>query len=904
MADTYKILDLDIDYNKLVKSTTDAKQKVTELKAAMAQLKAENKQGTDEFVKLETELKSASNELRVNQKILTDLTSANNAQTASVEQLRKVLSVVSAQWAQLSEEERNNTSEGQRLSEQKLKLTNQLKQLEAATGDNRRNVGNYTQSLVEAGKQMGIFGGTFGGILNTMSDMKSSLEAVKGGFKGAEGGANGFGRALIATGIGAVVVIIGLLVSWLSKLDPVMDKVEQATAGLGAAISVVKNTIIGFITNIKDVGDAVNKLGNFLLHPIESIASLGKEMAVAAKEAYNLKDAQQQLADAQSINEVATAKANQQIKELILQSRNRSLSESERIALLQKADKIDKERFDRNMALALEEEIYKQAEIKNKARLNAQEEKLLKDNGTAYANELLNKGRIRQEDFDNYKSMELKKISVLEQGTQLQEKIQNQQDALYEKAKAKQEAAQRAAEEAERKKLDAIKKSHEQIIKSMDDELALMEAMAGKERATNAEIVKIYQQRAAILQKQREFGIISEKRYQAELIKLQDEYVAESQARLAKLSDARIKKFEDELAVFKLLHESKLQDGQLLTDELIAQEVKRLIQIKDLEEQAQFEKYVSGKITAQEYLAYQLEADKQFLKQQDVLYTEHKQQLADAKAIDLANDLELKKLQGASEYDLQREQLQRQYDAEIAQANKLGADTQKIKQKFAEANRKIDKAEKDNQLKLAGDALGHISELLGKNTAAGKAAAIAQATINTYLGVSQVIAAPPSGPEPFNTIIKAVSIATTIGTGIANVAKIAAIKAERGGKFGTVGGNYHSAGGTVYHGSDGNVIEMERDENFYVLNRKASKQINALSALNEYYGGVSFGTPITGGHFASGGMVGQNTIMPDISEQIAQGVAQGIKDFKAVVAVEDIITGVDNKVSLVDGSNI
>ena len=901
MADTYKILDLDIDYSKLVKSTTDAKQKVTDLKTAMAQLKAENKQGTDEYVKLESELKSASNELRVNQKVLTDLTSANNAGTASVEQMRKLLSVVSVQWAQLSEEERANTAEGQRLSEQKLKLTNQLKQLETATGDHRREVGNYKQSIIDAGKQMGIFGGTFGGILNTMSDMKSSLEAVKGGFKGAEGGANGFGRALIATGIGAIVVIIGLLVKWLSKLDPVMDKVEQATAGLGAAISVVKNTIINFISGIKDLGDAVNKLGNFLLHPIESITNLGKEMAVAAKEAYNLKEAQQQLADAQSINEVATAKANQQIKELIVQSKNRSLTEAERTAKLKEADRLERESFDTRMALALQEEIYKQAEIKNKARLNAQEEKLLKDNGTAYANELLNKGRIMQEDYDKYKSMELAKISILDESTQRQEKIQNQQDALYEKAKAKQEAAKRAAEEAERKKQDAIQKSHERTIKSMEDELALMEAMAGKERATNAEVVSIYNQRAAILQKQRDFGVISEKRYQAELIKLQDEYVAESQARLAKLADARIKEFEDELSIFKLLHETKIKDGQLLTEETIQLEIDRLKQIKDLEEQAQFEKFEAGKITAQEYLAYQLEADKQFLEQQDALYSEHKQQLADAKAIDLANDLEIRKLQGESELSIRLSQLDENYRIEIANAEKTGADTTKIAQKYALQQINIEKELTSTKLKVASDFLGSFTDLVGKQSAIGKAAAIAKATIDTYQAANAAYAS-MAGIPVVGPALGAVAAAAAVASGIANVRNI--IKAERGGKFGTVGGNYHSAGGTIYQGSDGNVIEMERDENFYVLNRKASKQINALSALNEYYGGVAFGAPITGGYFANGGMVGQNLTMPDISDQIAQGIAEGMRQVRPVVAVEDIITGVDSKVSLVDGSNI
>ena len=167
------------------------------------------------------------------------------------------------------------------------------------------------------------------------------------------------------------------------------------------------------------------------------------------------------------------------------------------------------------------------------------------------------------------------------------------------------------------------------------------------------------------------------------------------------------------MALLKLTHESKIKDGKILTDQLIQQELERLRLVKDAAEDIERQRFVAGEITAKEFRAFQLQADKEFLDAQQALYDEKAQQVRDAKAIDMANDLELMKLQGASEYDLQREQLQRQYDAEIAQANKVGADTQKIKQKFAEANRKIDKAEKDNQLKLTADVLGNIAELLG-----------------------------------------------------------------------------------------------------------------------------------------------------------------------------------------------
>ena len=695
-GELYKIIDLDINFDKMIASTAEAKKQLAAMKAELALLKKEGKENTEEFIKLDTEIKSLNNEVRVNTKILTDATSAANAQTASVDQLRKMLSVVSAQWAQLSEEERQNSNEGVTLSKQKLDLTNRLKELESATGDNRRNVGNYTASIIEAGNKMGIFGGTFGNILSSLEGMKAGLTATRSGLAAASGGATGFAGAMnvvkvaiASTGIGLLVIAIGLLISWLSKVDPVVDKVEQVFAGFGAAIDVVKTTILKFIEGIKSVGDLMSKLGDIVKNPVASFKALAGSMAEAAIEAAKLKEAQQDLADAQQVQEVLTARANQQVKELILQSKNRSVSEKERQDLLAKAAKIDQEDFDRKSRLAEEGLRIQTTAIAMKADLNAQEIAGLKKKGVEYAIELLNQGKIMQEDVDAYKKAELEKIAILDESTTRQEKIQNQSDALEEKAQAKREADAKAAEEAQKKKEEARKKAQEATIKALQEESELFDALSGKEIKSESELVQSYQRRADILQKQREFNQISETKYTAEVAKLFDEFSTASEARLKALADARIKDAEEELALLKLTHESKIKDGKILTDQLIQQELERLRLVKDAAEDIERQRFVAGEITAKEFRAFQLQAEKEFLDAQQALYDEKAQQVRDAKAIDMANDLELMKLQGASEYDLQREQLQRQYDAEIAQANKVGADTQKIKQKFAEANRKL-----------------------------------------------------------------------------------------------------------------------------------------------------------------------------------------------------------------------
>jgi hypothetical protein len=77
--------------------------------------------------------------------------------------------------------------------------------------------------------------------------------------------------------------------------------------------------------------------------------------------------------------------------------------------------------------------------------------------------------------------------------------------------------------------------------------------------------------------------------------------------------------------------------------------------------------------------------------------------------------------------------------------------------------------------------LGDFSNMLGQQTAEGKALAVAQATINAYLGISEVWKAPNIYPEPFGTATK---IASTIAVGSAalqNVQKILSVEVPGGG---------------------------------------------------------------------------------------------------------------------------
>jgi hypothetical protein len=121
------------------------------------------------------------------------------------------------------------------------------------------------------------------------------------------------------------------------------------------------------------------------------------------------------------------------------------------------------------------------------------------------------------------------------------------------------------------------------------------------------------------------------------------------------------------------------------------------------------------------------------------------------------------------------------------------ADDERTANEKKNAEERIKQAELEAQAKKQyfkdiGNAMGILSDLIGKDTATGKALAVAQATINTWLGATEVLRAKSILPEPAATISKVVNVAAIVASGIKSVKEILKTKVP-GGSGGGGGGN-------------------------------------------------------------------------------------------------------------------
>lgn len=753
-------------------------------------------------IELKKQLLDVNASISDNNREIKTNTTLLNSQEDSVDALRAQLAKNTKELNAMSAATRNNTDEGQKLVTETKEISDRLKDMEKAVGDNRRNVGNYAESIQEAmSSTQGLSGAT--------AAMATSLS----------GGVNilkVFNATLRANPILAVVSVILVLVSTVEKL---MKRNSEMAANLKAAFApfeVIFSRILDGITELLGgVAKAFEWITEKVVNLLSSIGLITEETTKAANAAKALTKQELAIYEAETNNLVTLSAMRRELEaqrtivgDQLKTAEERNLAAQKAIAISKQMEKAE---------IDVLQQKYNQIKAQNELSYTSKEDRRAEMQALADL-------QARQADYIGQR----KELENQASGIAKQQIAANA--AAYKAAEsAKAQAAIKAAQDAENQK----RALQEATIKQMETALtALNLSMQAKELENDTIGTKLENEKA---------------------------YVEES---------LKLEKY-------------RLEQGLISKQEYANKEAEFNLGIQQLEMQRQEE--------------------------QDALMRERE-------ATDAANLHELKMMEVTNEFDMRQMQLDAQYAQEMEAAEKIGANTALIQAKYEKAKEENTKARVNAELAMTAGLAGQMSTLLGEQSAIGKAFAVVQATINTYLGATKALAS--------GGIFGIAQAAIVIAFGMKQVATIAKQKdpdtkintsVKKYAKGGQIYGRSHAQGGVTFRGDNGQVFEAEGGENVYIMKKTASAEINALSALNEAHGGNSFGT--SGLYkFADGGMVaglseanravkqaGSMKLSSESINQLAGVVIDAVMSMpNPVVSVQDINSG-QNDVSVVQG---
>ena len=720
------------EYRKVISNSTKAQ---TEL--------------TKQMIDVNKSISDNNAEIKVNTTLLTSQESSVNALRAQLAKNTKELNSMSAAT-------RNNTDEGKALAAETKEISDKLKEMEKAVGDNRRNVGNYAESVQEA--------------LSNTKGLSGATGALASSMTGAVGSVKAFTTALMAN---PIVAIVGLILTLISTVEKLMKRNTEMATNLKAAFApfeVIFSRILDGITNLLNgVAKAIDWVSTKVVSLLNSIGLISDETAKAANAAKELTRAEQAIFE----------------------------SETDALVTLSAMSR----------------------ELANQKSLVADQTKSIKERNAA-----ANQG------LSTLKQMENIEVGILKQ--------------KYEQIKAQNELSYTSADDRrkEMEALAALQSKQAEYTEKQKELISQASSLQKQETAKNSAAA------AAAEQAKAQAAVKATEQAEKRKRELQQETIKQMEIALTTL-DLSIKERE----LNNDTNATKLANQQELADKSLEIERYRLEQ---------------GLISQQEYANKETALKLETMKLQQRAVEEQEALDKERRAMDEANRKEIEMSEITNQYDLRQAQLDAQYAQEIAAAEKIGADTTLIQQKYEKAKEDLTKARVNAELTMSAGLAGQLSSLLGEESEAGKAFGVVQATINTYLGATKALAQ--------GGILGIAQAAVVIAFGMKQVMSIAKQKdpdtkintsVKKYAKGGQIVGKSHAQGGVTFRGDNGQVFEAEGGENVYIMKRSASAEINALSALNEAHGGNSFGT--SGLYkFADGGMVANISEANRLTRQI------------------------------------
>lgn len=863
-----KILDIKVNYSEAVKAIAAYQTKIDEARDAEKDLKKQLKDGVisrqqynEEMAASKAAINDYNESIRTISKTMQNQIRQEREQEGSLKSLRAQLSNLTAEYDSLSEVDRNGDI-GKNLKDQINDITDSLKGAEEETQRYYRNVGNYKNAIIEAAnsnlpfmQQLNTITAAYGSLKTYLAGVNTQMAVVSVTTTGWTKALKLLKIAIIGTGIGALLVALGSLVSWFTKTQKGVEAANKIMGALGATINVI-------IDRASKLGSALVNVftGDFAEAAEDAkgiLAGIGKEIVEETKQAWRLADALNAIEKREVMLSMSRAANRAEIEKLKKAADDQTLSTNERIKAAEKAAAMEKEDLKLQTELA-------RARIANMLGYTEVTDEVLKkikdlQTGAITADEAISQIGLSDSTIDDLKQLgelvtnlsELEESSYTRQ-TEQQNTLNSIRKEGADKAKEAKQVELEAVRAAEDAMLALVKDKREQGRKEIEitynrqiEDLRIRlqtetNLTIKAKEAINTQIIALEKQKDDALSKLSDEELNKELEQRERLISLQLEAVKggteqEYQLKMQQLSVQR----EAELADKELTEEMKLAITEKYASMMDNLAVER--------ERTTTERQ-------QEQVRLRMENELMQLEQSGASEMEILQEQA-AQKLGILNSLH--QMEGESEEEF----LNRKLTANEEYMN--------AKKAIADKEVSIEQTKTGAMTKLLGTmsnamaAAGEVSEELGM---AGKVLALAEIAVSQGVAIAKAVETATRSSATWIDMLAAISTVVAAVTTVMT----SAIKSVKSAKFANGGLVTGPGTGT----SDSIPAQLSNGES--VMTAKATEMFSPiLSSFNMMGGGVPISVAET-----SGQSLGE--------DMLASAVAKGVQSIRPVVSVEEI----------------
>lgn len=936
MAEKINLAEFNIDVESLTAAAAETVRAIEQIRKEQSAMRKEGKQTDEAFVRNAVTLRGLQKDYNAQIKVIENYMTSTGKQVPIQQRIDAALNkeaiTIKDLRAQTSEliKIRNqaniSTEEGQKqiaaINAQLDKNNATIKENVSDLEQQKIGIGGYADGIKEALGGTTLFGGAindvnsalkqFDPVINLMkTDLNEAGTAIRNVTSGTEGmtaaqkastvasnalsaGLKVLRIALISTGIGAVVVAFGALVSYLTATQEGIDRLNRVLTPLKAVFS-------GMIATLQDLGkvivdvftnplDSAKELANFIKDQlITQFSALGRVLlGILTFDVDSIKQGFNELAENVRGHIDAVGGYFGKVSDRM----GESWRAGQEIAALTERINASEIELTKNQA-RLNRAINENREIARDMALSQQERNVAAQKSIALAEELRD----------------------LEIGHQkmIVERLRMQQDLSGSTHSDNLEFAQEEA------KLDEIQAKHAQDmirlnsnlnstrdkgnnnaqkavdkrIQSLNEEMALWQAQQGFAARTIGEEIEMAQEladrRIAILDAELEAKKISQTKYNTELLNIQNDLIQQQSNAAVEAAQQELRSLDNRLAI-------EAQISEAIGDERIKLELEQAQKLSEAKADFELARFEAGLVNEQEYQnalddirRERLIAEDQAEREREQIYRERKKESAD-----LMLEAELLGLEQrqAAIWEIEEFQINAQRERDLEAARQKYTDEALLAQAILNINQQAENAISElarvrmrERFEAKAEFLGAMASIFGEETAIGKAAGIAQATVNAYVGMTEALKL----PWPLNLA----AAASTLATGLSAVRSITSTKTDiknpqkpslrESSHPAEVGSTINAippfaTGGLV---TGGVPIKRSNGDNVLATLKKGEVVLN--ESQQRALGGAALFRHIGVPGFASGGLVGANTatlqrtLTSGINEQIAESIGEAVR---------------------------